>query len=79
MRRNRKTRISKYNKVFGFVDWENSDETLAHKYCNGTFFKDSCLNLQPLLLRKKVQLVKVIFLSQINLQAYKVDSISLQY
>ena len=27
----------KYNKVFGFVDWNNTDEKYAHKACKSTF------------------------------------------
>ena len=29
----------KYDKVFGFVDWNNTDEKYAHKACKSTFFK----------------------------------------
>ena len=38
----------KYNKVFGFVDWNNTDENYAHKACKSTFFNESFLNLQQL-------------------------------
>ena len=44
-----KNKNQKYNKVFGFVNWENTGDKLAHKSCKGTFFKDSYLNLKPLL------------------------------
>ena len=30
----------KYNKVFGFVDWNNTDEKYAHKACKSTFLKN---------------------------------------
>ena len=43
---NQKNKNHKYNKVFGFVDCENSDK-LARKSCKGTFLKDSYLNSQP--------------------------------
>ena len=36
----------KYNKVFGFVDWNNTDKNYAHKACKSTFFKESFLNSQ---------------------------------
>lgn len=35
--------------MFGFVNWENTGDKLAQKSCKGTFFKDSYLNLKPLL------------------------------
>ena len=38
----------KYNKIFGFVDWNNTDEKYAHKACKSTFFKESFLNSQQL-------------------------------
>ena len=38
----------KYNKVFSFVDWNNTDEKYAHKACKSTFFKESFLNSQRL-------------------------------
>ena len=41
---NYKNKNHKYNKVFGFVDCENSHKKLAQKFCKGTFFKDSYLN-----------------------------------
>ena len=34
----------KYSKVFGFVDWNNTDEKYAHKACKSTFCKESSLN-----------------------------------
>ena len=34
--------------MFGFVDWNNTDEKYAHKACKGLFFKESFLNLQRL-------------------------------
>ena len=34
----------KYNKVFGFVDWNNTDEKYAQKTYKSTFFKESFLN-----------------------------------
>ena len=37
-----------YNKVFGFLDWNNTDEKYAHKACKSTFFKESFLNSQLL-------------------------------
>ena len=42
-----KNKNHNYYKVFGFVDRENSDENLAHKFCKAIFFKDSYLNSQP--------------------------------
>ena len=45
----KKNKNHEYNKVFGFLDWENSDEKLVHKSCKGTSFKDSYLNWQPLI------------------------------
>ena len=36
----------KYNKIFGFVDWNNTDEKYDHKACKSTFWKKSFLNLQ---------------------------------
>ena len=36
----------KHNKVFGFADWNNTDEKYAHKACKSTFFKESFLNSQ---------------------------------
>ena len=38
----------KYNKIFGFVDWNNTDQKYAHKACKSTFFKESFLNPQQL-------------------------------
>lgn len=38
----------KYNKVFAFVDWNNTDEKYAHKAGKSTFFKESCLNSRQL-------------------------------
>ena len=38
----------KYSKVFGFVDWNDTDEKYAHKACKSTFFKESFLNSQRL-------------------------------
>ena len=38
----------RYNKVFGFVDWNNTDKKYAHKACKSTFFKESFLNSQQL-------------------------------
>ena len=38
----------KYNKVFGFVDWNNNDEKYAHKACKSTLIKESFLNSQRL-------------------------------
>ena len=38
----------KYNKVFGFVDWNNTDEKYTHKACKSTFFKESFFNSQGL-------------------------------
>ena len=38
----------KYNKVFAFVDWNNTDEKYAHKAGKSTFFKESFLNSQQL-------------------------------
>ena len=38
----------KYNKVFGFADWNNTDEKYAHKACKSKFFKESLLDLQRL-------------------------------
>ena len=38
----------KYNKVFGFIDWNNTDEKYAHKACKSTFFKESFFNSQRL-------------------------------
>ena len=38
----------KYNKVFGFVDWNKTDEKYAHKACKSTFFKESFLDSQRL-------------------------------
>ena len=40
------TKYKNYNKVFGFVDWNNTDEKYAHKSCKSTFFKESFLNSQ---------------------------------
>ena len=38
----------KYNKVFAFVDWNNTDGKYAHKAGKSTFFKESCLNSRQL-------------------------------
>ena len=38
----------KYNKVLGFVDWNNTDEKYTHEACKSTFFKESFLNSQRL-------------------------------
>ena len=38
----------KYNKVFDFVDWNNTDKKCAHKACKSSFFKESFLNSQRL-------------------------------
>ena len=38
----------KYNEIFGFVDWNKTDEKYAHKACKSTFFKESFLNSQQL-------------------------------
>ena len=52
-----KNKNHNYYKVFGFVDRENSDENLAHKFCKAIFSKIPILtrNLLYLVLRKKVK------------------------
>ena len=47
--RNNKNKNHKYNKVFGFVTWENSDEKLTNKSCKGSFFKGSYIKSPPLI------------------------------
>ena len=42
----------KYNKVFGFVDWNSTDEKYVHKACKSTFLKESFLNSQKIIRMK---------------------------
>ena len=47
--RNNENKNHKYDKVFGFVNWENSDKKLTNKSCKGSFFKGSYIKSQSLI------------------------------